>query len=233
VAEEAMARWPDARTRAVTSDTLDRPSAVAELIDDILNHRIDILVGTQVLAKGHHFPELTLVGVVDADLGLSGWDLRAAERCYQMLHQVAGRAGRAQRPGQVLLQTHDPGHPVMQALAAGDADSFLEQEIAARELLAMPPFGRLTALIVSGPDEIAVAETGKRLAAAAPQGEGIEVLGPAPAVMAVLRGQHRHRLLLKCARATKPQPLVAEWLERVRVPNSVRIQIDVDPYSFM
>ncbi len=233
VAEEAMTRWPDARIRAVASDTLERPSAIAELIADILDHRIDLLVGTQVLAKGHHFPALTLVGVVDADLGLSGWDLRAAERCYQMLHQVAGRAGRAQRPGRVLLQTHDPGHPVMQALATGDAETFLAQEIAGRELLAMPPFGRLTALILSGPDEIAVRETAKRLAAVAPQGEGIEVLGPAPAVMAVLRGQHRHRLLLKTARSTKPQPLVAEWLDRVRLPNSVRVQVDVDPYSFM
>ena len=129
---------PDARIRAVSSDALDRPSAVAELIDDILNHRIDLLVGTQVLAKGHHFPELTLVGVVDADLGLSGWDLRAAERTYQMLHQVAGRAGRAQKPGRVLLQTHDPSHPVLRALASGDSEQFLQQEMAARELLGMP-----------------------------------------------------------------------------------------------
>ncbi len=233
VAEEALARWPDARIRAVTSDTLDRPSAVAELIDDILNRRIDLLVGTQVLAKGHHFPDLTLVGVVDADLGLSGWDLRSAERTYQMLHQVAGRAGRAQKPGRVLLQTHDPAHPVLQALASGDSEQFLKQEIAARELLGMPPFGRLVALIVSGPDEIAVSETAKRLAAAAPKGAGVEVLGPAPAVMAVLRGQHRHRLLLKTGRNTKPQGLVTDWLDRVRVPNSVRVQIDVDPYSFM
>ncbi len=119
VAEEAVARWPDARVRAVASDTLDRPAAIAELIEDILEKRVDILVGTQVLAKGHHFPGLTLVGVVDADLGLSGWDLRAAERTHQMMHQVAGRAGRADKPGQVLLQTHDPKHPVMQALASG------------------------------------------------------------------------------------------------------------------
>jgi primosomal protein N' (replication factor Y) len=232
VAEEAVARWPEANVRAVASDTLDRPSAVQELIEDILDHRIDILVGTQVLAKGHHFPGLTLVGVVDADLGLSGWDLRAAERTHQLLHQVAGRAGRAEKPGQVMLQTHDPAHPVMQALATGESDAFMESEIEAREALAMPPFGRLTALILSGPDEVAVIAAGRTLAAVAPRGDGIEVLGPAPAFMALLRGVHRHRLLLKTGRGQAPQPLVKHWLEAVKIPSSVRVQIDVDPYSF-
>ncbi|TAK98674.1 MAG: primosomal protein N' [Rhodospirillaceae bacterium] len=233
IAEEAMARWPHARIRAVASDTLDRPSAVAELIDDILAHRIDLLVGTQILAKGHHFPQLTLVGVVDADLGLSGWDLRAAERTYQMLHQVAGRAGRAEKPGRAMLQTHDPNNVVMRALAKGDTESFIAQEIESRQLLSMPPFGRLVAVILSGPDLVAVTAVGKQLAAAAPTGDDIEVLGPAPAVLAVLRGRHRHRLLLKTGRDIRPQPIVADWLARVRIPASVRVQIDVDPYSFM
>ncbi len=232
VAEEAQARWPEARVKMVASDTLDRPSAVAELIDDILKHRIDILVGTQVLAKGHHFPNLTLVGVVDADLGLSSWDLRAAERTYQLLHQVSGRAGRAERQGRVLLQTHDPAHPVMQALASGNDNDFYARESEGREMLAMPPYGRLTALILSGPHEIEVKAVGEALARNAPQGDGIEVLGPAPAFMALLRGRHRMRMLLKTRRDIKPQPLVAEWLGRVRVPNAVRVQIDVDPYSF-
>ncbi len=232
VAEEAVARWPDANVRVVSSDVLERPSAVAELIDDILARRIDILVGTQVLAKGHHFPGLTLVGVVDADLGLSGWDLRAAERTHQLLHQVAGRAGRADKPGRVLLQSYEPSHPVMRALAGGDDAGFIDSEIAAREMLAMPPFGRLTALILSGDNESAVIAAGRGLAAAAPRGEGLEVLGPAPAFMALLRGRHRHRLLLKTRRDMAPQPLVQEWLERVRIPSSVRVQIDVDPYSF-
>lgn len=232
VAEEAVARWPGANVRAVASDTLDRPSAVQDLIEDILGGRIDILVGTQVLAKGHHFPGLTLVGVVDADLGLSGWDLRAAERTHQLLHQVAGRAGRAEKPGAVMLQTHDPGHPVMQALATGESQAFMESEIMAREALNMPPFGRLTALILSGPDEVAVIAAGRTLAAAAPQGEGIEVLGPAPAFMALLRGVHRHRLLLKTGRGQAPQPLVRDWMDAVKIPSSVRVQIDVDPYSF-
>jgi len=232
VAEEAIARWPDANIRVVASDTLERPSAIAELIEDILQHRIDILVGTQVLAKGHHFPGLTLVGVVDADLGLSGWDLRAAERTHQLLHQVAGRAGRADKPGIVLLQTHDPQHPVLQALLSGDTETFINNEIAAREDLAMPPFGRLAALILSGPDEGAVIAAGRVLAAQAPKGDGIEVLGPAPAFMALLRGRHRHRLLLKTRRDTAPQGLIQAWLDRVRIPSSVRIQVDIDPYSF-
>ena len=232
VAEEAAARWPAANVRAVASDTLDSPSSVADLIDDILAQRIDILVGTQVLAKGHHFPGLTLVGVVDADLGLSGWDLRAAEHTHQLLHQVAGRAGRAEKPGRVLLQTHDPKHPVMQALQSGDDKTFVGTEIEARQALLMPPFGRLTALILSGPDEATVVVAGRQLAAAAPRGEGLEVLGPAPAVMALLRGRHRHRLLLKTRRNIAPQPIVAAWLGQVKIPSSVRVQIDVDPYSF-
>ena len=232
VAEEAVARWPDANVRVVSSDMLERPSAVAELIADILAKRIDILVGTQVLAKGHHFPALTFVGVVDADLGLSGWDLRAAERTHQLLHQVAGRAGRADKPGRVYLQTYEPGHPVMHALAGGDDGDFIESEIAAREMLSMPPFGRLTALILSGNDEGAVIAAGRVLAAAAPRGDGLEVLGPAPAFMALLRGRHRHRLLLKTRRDVAPQPLIQAWLAGVRIPSSVRVQIDVDPYSF-
>ena len=232
VAEEAIARWPDARVRVVSSDVLERPSAVAELIADILERRVDIVVGTQVLAKGHHFPGLTFVGVVDADLGLSGWDLRAAERTHQLLHQVAGRAGRADRPGRVYLQTHDPKHPVIQALSAGDEDGFIESEITIRQSLDMPPFGRLTALILSGPDEGVVIAAGRGLAARAPRGEGIEVLGPAPAFMALLRGRHRHRLLLKTRRDVAPQPLVQNWLAGVKISSSVRVQIDVDPYSF-
>jgi primosomal protein N' (replication factor Y) len=232
VAEEAIARWPDARVRVVSSDVLERPSAVAELIADILERRVDIVVGTQILAKGHHFPGLTFVGVVDADLGLSGWDLRAAERTHQLLHQVAGRAGRADRPGRVFLQTHDPAHPVIQALSSGDDDGFIASEVAIRQSLEMPPFGRLTALILSGPDEGAVIAAGRGLAVKAPRGEGIEVLGPAPAFMALLRGRHRHRLLLKTRRDIAPQPLVQNWLAEVRVPSSVRVQVDVDPYSF-
>ena len=232
VAEEAAARWPQARVVAVASDTLERPSAVAALIDAIERRQIDIVVGTQVLAKGHHFPGLTLVGVVDADLGLSSWDLRAGERTHQMLSQVAGRAGRAAEPGRVFLQTHDPSHPVLAALASGDTAAFLEQEADGRRALGMPPFGRLVALILSSTNEEAVLKAGRDLAKAAPSVPGVEILGPAPAFMALLRGRHRHRFLVKGPRTRRLQPLVQAWLNTVKVSSSVRIQVDVDPYSF-
>jgi primosomal protein N' (replication factor Y) (superfamily II helicase) len=191
--------------------------------------RYDVLIGTQIVAKGHHFPMLTLVGVVDADLGLTGGDLRAAERTYQLLHQVAGRAGRAERPGRVLLQTYMPEQPVMQALAAGDRDGFLEAEAASRRAQGWPPFGRLAALIVSAADP----EAADFAARAAPQLPGIAVLGPAPAPLAILRGRHRRRLLVKAERGVSLQAVLRDWLGRVRLAGSARLQVDIDPYSFL
>ncbi|MBB4286948.1 primosomal protein N' [Roseospira goensis] len=234
LAEEVAARFPAARLAVAASDTLTGPTAAAALVERIEQGAVDIVIGTQVMAKGHHFPLMTLVGVVDADLGLAGGDLRAAERTFQLLHQVAGRAGRAQRPGRVLLQTCDPDHPVMQALAADDAERFLALEAETRQALRMPPFGRLVALIVSGLDEQAVIAAGKALGRTAPQAEDVEVLGPAPAPLAVLRRQHRHRLLLKAARSVRVQPLVRAWLEAAApLPPGVRVKVDVDPYGFL
>jgi primosomal protein N' (replication factor Y) len=152
LAEEARGLFPAARIAMLTSDTLGGPRSAAQMIDRIARHEIDLLIGTQVVAKGHHFPMLTLVGIVDADLGLSGGELRAAERTYQLLHQVSGRAGRALRAGQVLLQTYDPGHPVIQALLANDRDGLITHEMAERQMAGMPPFGRLAALILSSRD---------------------------------------------------------------------------------
>ncbi|MEQ8508209.1 MAG: primosomal protein N' [Rhodospirillaceae bacterium] len=232
VAEEAAARWPEHRVVAVASDTLERPSAMAALVEAVERGQIDIIVGTQVLAKGHHFPGLTLVGVVDADLGLSSWDLRAGERTHQLLHQVSGRAGRAQKPGRVFLQTHDPKHPVLQALISADSDQFMETEADGRRSLGMPPFGRLVALILSGMNEDAVRQAGRDLARMAPKTSGVEILGPAPAFMALLRGRHRHRFLIKGPRNRLLQPLIRAWLGSVKLPSSVRVQVDVDPYSF-
>jgi primosomal protein N' (replication factor Y) len=176
---------------------------------------------------------LTLVGVVDADLGLHGGDLRAAERTYQLLHQVAGRAGRAAHSGRVLLQTFDPDHPVMKALVSGDRERFLELEAEDRRRTGMPPFGRLVALILSASDADAVDTAARAMARAAPQAEGISVLGPAPAPLAILRGRHRRRFLMKCRRDIAPQPLVRRWLAAAKLPSAVRLQIDVDPYSFL
>jgi primosomal protein N' (replication factor Y) (superfamily II helicase) len=227
------ARFPDARIAVMASDTLTGPRAVAELMQAIEAHRIDVLIGTQVVAKGHHFPLLTLVGVVDADLGLAGGDLRAAERTFQLLHQVSGRAGRADRPGVVHLQTYMPEHPVMQALVKGERDRFLALEAAAREANDMPPFGRLAALILSAPDDESADFTARAFARAAPQMPGVETLGPAPAPLAVLRARHRRRFLVKARRGVNLQAVIRQWLARVKVPASVRVQADIDPYSFL
>ncbi|MBP2231317.1 primosomal protein N' (replication factor Y) [Azospirillum agricola] len=233
IAEEVAELFPEARAAIMASDTLFGPRAIQEMVRKVGDHELDIIIGTQVMAKGHHFPMLTLVGVVDADLGLNGGDLRAAERTYQLLHQVAGRAGRGERPGRVMLQTFMPEHPVMQALAAGDRDGFYQLEAEMRLEAGMPPFGRLAALIVSGEDPTLVERVAMALGRAAPRSETVHVLGPAPAPLALLRGRHRRRLLLKAPRSTPVQPLIAEWLERVEIPPAVRVQIDVDPYSFL
>ncbi len=233
LAEEVMTLFPDRRLAVMTSDTVRGPAAAAAFVEAIANRDIDIIIGTQIVAKGHHFPMLTLVGVVDADLGLVGGDLRAAERTFQLLHQVAGRAGREDRPGRVLLQTWHPDHAVMQALADGARDRFLAAEAETRRQGGWPPFGRLAALIVSGPDETQVDKTAAGLGRVAPHTGDIRVLGPAPAPLAMLRGRHRRRLLLKAARGTDVQAVLRRWLAQVRWPNGVRVQVDVDPYSFL
>jgi primosomal protein N' (replication factor Y) len=233
LAEEVAALLPGARLSQMTSDTVRGPAAAAQFLSAIERHETDIVVGTQIVAKGHHFPMLTLVGVVDADLGLVGGDLRAAERTFQLLHQVSGRAGREQRPGRVWLQTWHPDHPVMRALAEGARDRFIEEESAMRRHGGWPPFGRLAALIVSGANERQVDDTAAALGRAAPHGAEIRVLGPAPAPLALLRGRHRRRLLMKATRNVEVQAIIRRWLSSVRWPSGVRVQVDVDPYSFM
>lgn len=233
MAEEVAMRFPEARFQIVSSDTLDGPAAAAEFVRSVNAGEVDIILGTQIVAKGYHFPMLTVVGVVDADLGLAGGDLRAAERTYQLLHQVAGRAGRGERPGQVYLQTHQPDNPVMRALAAWDRDGFLAAEARAREEAGMPPFGRLAALIVSAPDAERADAVARQLGRAAPQRAGLHVLGPAPAPLAVLRGRHRRRFLVKAGREINLQGVLRDWLAAVKVPSAVRIAVDIDPYSFL
>ena len=233
LAEEAAATFPEARLAVMASDTITSPAGAADLVRRMAAREVDILIGTQIMAKGHHFPLLTLVGVIDGDLGLGGGDLRAAERTYQLLHQVAGRAGRAEHPGRVLLQTYMPDHPVMAALIAGDRDRFLAQETADRQSRGLPPFGRLAALIVSGRDEASVQRLARDLARTAPRDKNIEVLGPAPAPLALLRDRYRYRLLLKAARGVRVQRPLRAWLERVNIPRNLRVQIDIDPYGFL
>jgi len=194
---------------------------------------IDILVATQAAAKGHNFPNLTLVGVVDADLGLRGGDLRAAERTYQLLAQATGRAGRAERPGRALLQTYAPEHAVMLALKAQDRDGFVAVEMAERQLAGLPPYGRLAAVIASGPDAEILETYVRALAAAVPNADSIEVYGPADAPLALVRGRRRKRFLVRADRTVDLQAFMSAWRARVRVPNSVRVTVDIDPYSFL
>ena len=233
LAEEAQELFPEARLELFTSDSLVSRDEAEAAVDRMINGEIDILIGTQMAAKGHHFPNLTLVAVIDADLGLNGGDLRAAERTFQLLYQVAGRAGREGRPGRALIQTHNPEHAVMQALVSGDRDRFVEVELADRELAGMPPYGRLASLIISGPDPAAVDNVCAALARSAPHRDGVTVLGPSTAPLALLRGRHRRRFLLKTSRDVAVQPILHAWLERIGLPGSVRLQVDVDPYSFL
>ncbi len=231
--EEVALHFPEARVMVLASDMIASPRAAQALIQQIAEHEVDVIIGTQIVAKGHHFPDLALVGVVDADLGLSGGDLRAAERTFQLLYQVAGRAGRANGDGRALLQTYQPQHPVIAALASGQRDRFVEAEKRARADAGMPPYGRLAALILSSENEGQVESAARLLGAAAPHLEGVRVLGPAPAPLALLRGRHRRRLLLKVRREVDIQAVLRDWLGPVPLPAAVRLQVDVDPYSFL
>ncbi|MBI1237706.1 MAG: primosomal protein N' [Alphaproteobacteria bacterium] len=233
VAEEARAHYPGALIAVASSDMLRGPRQVQAAIEAMADGGTDILIGTQMVAKGHHFPLLTLVGVVDADIGLQGGDPRARERTFQLLHQVAGRAGRAERRGRVLIQTTRPEDPLMKALATGDRDGFLALEAEDRRVNGFPPFGRLAAILLSGREEALVMETARRLRAAAPLSLGVEVWGPAPAAMARLRGETRVRLLVQAERRVKLSDYIRTWLGLVQVPGKVRLSVDVDPVSFL
>ena len=233
VEEEVRGLFPEARTAVFSSDTTPDAKSARALIQRMTDGEIDILVATQAAAKGHNFPLLTLVGVVDADLGLRGGDLRAAERTFQLLTQATGRAGRADRPGRAILQTWTPEHPVLMALAAGDRDAFVEAELAEREAAALPPYGRLAALILSGENAAAVEKLARDLAGSIPNAARLEVYGPADAPLALVRGRRRKRLLVRADRDVDLQSFLRAWLGRVRVPGSVRLTVDVDPYSFM
>ena len=233
VAEEARERWPDARLAALSSDLAPSPAKMRATLDAVEAGEIDILIATQMVAKGHHFPMLTLVGVVDADMALSGGDLRAAERTYQLLSQVAGRAGRAALAGEALLQTYLPEAAVLRALEAGDRDAFLEAEAAGREDLGYPPYGRLAAIILRSSKETALKEAAAAHRAALFPADGVVVMGPAPAPIYRLRGEARMRFLVKTRRDVNIQAFLAAWLARVKIPGAVRRTVDIDPYSFL
>jgi primosomal protein N' (replication factor Y) len=233
IADEVAELFPEARRAIVTSDTLWSPAKAAEFVGRMEAGEIDIVIGTQLVTKGYHFPNLTLVGVIDADLGLQGGDLRAAERSFQQIAQVSGRAGRGSKPGRVFVQTHEPNAPVIRALVSGDAESFYAAETASRREANAPPFGRLAAIIVSSEDLREATRTAQAIAKSAPTVEGMEVYGPAPAPLAMLRGRHRMRLLVHARRALDVQDVIRAWLGALEWPRGVRVAVDVDPYSFV
>jgi primosomal protein N' (replication factor Y) len=233
IADEVAELFPNARTAIVTSDTIWSPLRAGEFVGAMEAGAIDIVIGTQLVTKGYHFPNLTLVGVVDADLGLAGGDLRAAERSFQQIQQVAGRAGRGEKPGRVLVQTHDPDAPVIAALVSGDAPGFYSAETEARREAAMPPFGRLAAIVVSAEDSSEAEGVARRIGHAAPHVEGMAVFGPAPAPLAMLRGRHRQRLLVHARRSLDVQDVIRDWLAEIEWSPKVRVGVDVDPYSFL
>lgn len=233
ISDEVNRLLPDARTIIATSDTLWSPEKAAEFVARVESKAVDIIIGTQLVTKGYHFPELTLVGVIDADLGLEGGDLRAAERTFQQIAQAAGRAGRGEKPGEVFIQTRNPNHPVIAALVAGDRDAFYDAETEQRKSAGAPPFGRFAAIIISSEDEREAIEAARAIGGAAPQADGMYVYGPAPAPLAMLRGRYRQRLLVHAQRSVEMQAIIRKWLGGLQFPRGVRVGVDVDPYSFL
>jgi primosomal protein N' (replication factor Y) len=232
--EEVRELFPQSRLLVLSSDLVATVERLREELEDVAAGRFDIVIGTQLVAKGHHFPKLNLVGVIDADLGLSNGDPRAAERTFQLLHQVVGRAGRDAGIGYGYLQTHQPEHPVMRALIAQDREAFYDAEIEARERTHYPPFGRLASLVVSGEDNHDAQSFARALARAAPLDEAVRILGPVEAPLALIRGRHRLRLLIKAPRGYDLSAYVREWLtEGPKPKGSLKLDIDIDPQSFL
>ncbi len=233
--EEAVALFPEARVATLSSDMFGSARALKAQIEEIAAGGADIIVGTQLVAKGHNFPNLTLVGVIDADLGLQGSDLRAAERTFQLMRQVAGRAGRAEKAGVALLQTFQPEHPVIRAILTGDEEGFWRAEAGERQHAGVPPFGRMAGIILSSTDMQEAFDIGNALARndGPIRAVGAQVFGPAPAPIARVRGRHRVRLLVKAPKGVALQGALAQWIAPVKGSTQFRLAVDIDPQSFM
>ena len=231
--QEAAELFPDKRILVLSSDLVESMERLRQELDDVAAGKFDIVIGTQLVAKGHHFPKLNLVGIVDADLGLGNGDPRAAERTFQLLHQVVGRAGREEGRGYGFLQTHQPDHPVMKALILGDREAFYSSEIELRERTHYPPFGRLASLVITANERHSAESYGRGLVSIAPKDEGVRVLGPAEAPVAVVRGRHRFRILVKAPRAFDLSGYLRDWLSAAPKPKgNVKLEVDIDPQSF-
>jgi primosomal protein N' (replication factor Y) len=231
--EEVTKIFPHLKSVVLSSDYSDSPQELEKILDDIRQNKIHILIGTQMIAKGHHFPHLTCVGIIDADLGLKGGDFRAFEKSFQMLEQVSGRAGREDKQGAVYVQTYNPSHDIMVALSNHDRDSFLEFEANNRLEAEYPPFGRMVGIIISCDTEKELVDYVRYMVKNAPQDEKINVFGPAPAPIYMLRGAYRYRFLIKTERKILPQSFIKAWLATLKIPHTIKIHIDVDPVSFL
>lgn len=233
IQEELQVRFPNVRSALVSSDVITSRQVLERLVAQIEQGDIDVVIGTQILAKGHHFPNLTLVGVVDSDMGLFGMDFRAAEHTFQQLFQVAGRAGRGEYAGRVLLQTYQPNHPVLMAICSGDRDGFMNADMSARRVAQMPPYGMLVAVVIEGEKESVLQRYCSDLAAAAPIVHGAKIMGPIAAQVYQIRNWYRMRFLVAGAVNMALQPVIVRWLAKVKQPANVRVKIDVNPINFM
>lgn len=237
LAQEAVELFPSARIEMLSSDFSGSVAEFRTRLETVRSGGADVIIGTQIIAKGHNFPHLGVVGVIDADLGLHGTDLRAAERTFQLMTQVAGRAGRMGhgRRGVAFLQTWQPDHPVIESIVSGNDEDFWNAEAAERQIAGVPPYGRFVAVILSGPSSDELERTGwTMVCAASPLTEvGAQIFGPAPATVARVRGRFRYRLLIKAERRKPLQRALLEWKARINIPASVRMVIDIDPQSFM
>ena len=233
IAEELTHSFPDKVISVMSSDLINSPKKIKELIDKFSNKEIDIIVATQIMAKGYDFPNLSLVGVIDADAGLFGGDMRAIEKTYNMLQQVSGRAGRSQQTGNVIIQTYYPEQPIIQSLQQRDRTSFVQQALLEREQFNIPPFGFMTSIIISGPSKGNVEKISQQLVYFRKYSEEFSVLGPVEAPINLLKGQFRYRILLKGKSRKNLNIFTKKMVSSVKIPSAVRVIIDVDPYTFM
>jgi primosomal protein N' (replication factor Y) len=229
--EELSAKIPNGKTVVVSSDTFSSEKNISELLEKIHNNDVNIIIGTQILAKGHHFPNITLVGIVDGDLGLYGADLRASEKTYQLISQVAGRAGRAEKPGKIMIQTFNPDHSLYTSLKSNKFQHFIDQEISSRRDNDLPPFTKFAAIIISGINKDITEKVAKKLASTCPK-HGITMFGPAPAPFFLLRGRSRWRILLRISKKIATNESIKQWIDSQNAPKNVKIYIDVDPINF-
>ena len=237
IEEEINQLFPEAKLTVLSSDTMKSQKTLVKTLEKIKNNKVDIIIGTQMIAKGHDFPDLKLVGIIDSDVGLSGGDLRASERSFQLLQQVSGRSGRhaidEQDKGVVFLQTYDNENPIIRAIAKNNRDDFFEKELSSRKNANMPPYGRLAAIILSSKYERKLDGFASELLRIAPLFKNVKIFGPAPAPLYFLRGKYRRRFLIKSDKTVNIQDVLLNWTNKIKTPHNVKLTIDIDPFSFM